>query len=411
MWICGEIQQYDRNRARKHIFFELVEKDPDSNDIVARIGLVVFANRKMSIEDVLKKSENAFELKDDIEVKFECKVDFYAPHGAVRLIVENIDPTYTLGKLAQEKQKLIAQLKKEGIFEKNKQLPLSCVPLKVGLITAGDSAAYNDFISELEKSSLGFKVFLRNTLMQGKNCEADVCRALDVLKSHTLDAIIITRGGGSLADLSCFDSKKIAYKIADMHLPVLSGIGHEINTSITDLTAHTFAKTPTAIAQFLVNRVMEYLLEIEALKGSLIDLTMNQIDQQKLQLKNRAGRLHNHTVAYLKDHQEKMIRYSEILKQRPRAICENARRAVKAFSKAIPKNTGKFFSDIKNRIQGYAQMIDMVDPVNTLKRGFSLTRLSSGEVLSDVNQVKKTAVIETEFFNGKIKSSVTDIQK
>ena len=94
VWVCGEIQQYDRNRGKNHIFFELVEKDSKTKSVVARIGLVIFAGRKSFIQQTLKRSENAFELKDDIEVKFACKVDFYAPHGAVRLIVEDIDATY-----------------------------------------------------------------------------------------------------------------------------------------------------------------------------------------------------------------------------------------------------------------------------------------------------------------------------
>jgi len=256
IWVCGEIQQYDRNKSKKHVFFELIEKDEKTNDIIARIGLVIFYNRKTFVEDVLKRSENAFELKDDIEVKFACKVDFYAPHGAVRLIVENIDPTYTLGKMAQERQKLISELKKEGVFEKNKLKILNEVPLKLGLITSDDSAAFNDFISEIKKSGFGFKIILRNTLMQGKNAEKDICNAFkDLEKIKDLDAVVITRGGGSISDLSCFDSRLIAEKIATYSLPVLSGIGHEINYTITDMAAHTYAKTPTAIAQLLIERV------------------------------------------------------------------------------------------------------------------------------------------------------------
>lgn len=160
VWVCGEIQGYNRNRDKAHVFFELCEKDSISKDILARIGLVIFSGRKTHIEHMLKSAENAFSLKDDIEVKFLCKVDFYPPHGAVRLIVESIDPIYTLGKIAQEKQRLIVLLKEKGTLDKNKQLALPLVPLTLGLITSHDSAAYNDFISELQNSGYGFKVFL-----------------------------------------------------------------------------------------------------------------------------------------------------------------------------------------------------------------------------------------------------------
>jgi len=229
LWVCGEIQGYDRNKSKDHVFFDLVEKDLDSQKIIAKIGVVIFSNRKEHINSLLAKSENAFELKDDIEVKFSCQVDFYPPHGAVRLIIENIDPVYTLGKLAQERQKLILKLKEKGLFEKNKEFKLPLVPLNIGLITAEDSAAYNDFLSEINKSGYGFKVYVRNTLMQGKRTERDVVKALDELENvKSLDVIVITRGGGSIADLSFFDSEKIAVRIAKAKLPIFSGIGHEL---------------------------------------------------------------------------------------------------------------------------------------------------------------------------------------
>src|SRR3989338_2820686 len=140
VWVCGEIQGYNRNRGKTHIFFELIEKDPNSEKIVAKIGLVLFSGKNAHINEILKSSENAFALRDDIEVKFSCSIDFYPPHGAVRLVVESIDPTYTLGRLAQEKQRLIALLKQNGTLDKNKQVALPDVPLQIGLITADDSA-------------------------------------------------------------------------------------------------------------------------------------------------------------------------------------------------------------------------------------------------------------------------------
>ena len=281
LWVCGEIQQYDRQKSKRHAFFELVEKDEDSKDVKAKIGVVMWANKKVQIENLLKRSENAFSLKDDIEVKFECKVDFYVPHGVVRLQIENIDPTYTLGKLAQEKQRLITLLKEKGVLDKNKQLSLPAVPLRVGLITSDDSAAYNDFVSEFRKSGFGFQVYLRNSLMQGQKAEEDVCQAFQILNAQELDVIVLTRGGGSIADLSCFDSQKIAEAIASSEIPVLCGIGHEINTTIADLAAHTYAKTPTAVAQLLVHHVRSFLEELEEKLNVVIENIQDKLLRQK----------------------------------------------------------------------------------------------------------------------------------
>src|SRR5476651_1256091 len=192
VWVCGEIQGYDRGKDKKHVFFELCEKDPETKDIVARIGLVIFAQARPRIEAILKKAENAFELKDDIEVKFSCKVDFYPGHGQVRLIVESIDPVHTLGKIAQDRQRLIAVLKQKGILDRNKQLLLPEVVLNVGLITSYDSAAYHDFISELKRSGYAFKIFMINSIMQGKNTEESVVNALKTLEAmDEMDVIVI----------------------------------------------------------------------------------------------------------------------------------------------------------------------------------------------------------------------------
>ena len=412
VWVCGEIQGYDRNKNKSHIFFDLVEKDKDSKDIIAKIGLVIFSQKKAQISAILKKSENAFELKDDIEVKFACRVDFYAPHGAVRLIIEGIDPVYTLGKLAQERQRLIALLREKGVLDKNKQWPLSSVPLHLGLITADDSAAYNDFLSELEKSRFGFKLYLRDCLMQGKRAQDDICQAMDELTRMTsLDAIVITRGGGSIADLSCFDSESIARKIAESPLPVLSGIGHEINTTITDLAAHTYAKTPTAIAQFLVQRVQGFLDELDEKIRMIFEGATDGIEGQKQKLRSQAIDLQANTQHYLKRHHEHILRLTQVIGTRPPVFLKESRQLIDRQQENLKKSVKLYLQDERSRAQHFKKIIDVLDPVNTLRRGFSITRTQDGKVLKNISQVKLDAQLKTELFRGFVESQVTHISK
>lgn len=411
LWVCGEIQQYDRNKHKDHVFFELVEKDVHSKDIVARAGLVIFANRKFFIENILKQSENGFSLKDDIEVKFLCKIDFYAPHGALRLIVESIDPTYTLGRLAQAKQKLIASLKEKGVFEKNKQHPLPLVPLNIGLITAFDSAAYNDFLSELQKSGFGFKIFLRDTLVQGKRAEKDVVRALKELqKMEGLDLIVITRGGGSLADLSCFDSALIAEAIAKSKLPVLSGIGHEINLTITDLAAHTYAKTPTAIAQFLVERVKNFLKDLDTREDSLLETVFRKIEKERASLKVSASRLQEGLANFLEDHQDRVIRLREWFRERPSIILKDRNKLLLDRKELFKKTLRIRLDQDQLKLKHYQKFIDIANPINTMKRGFSITRNKQGKVLKRIEDVHVLEEIQTQLTDGNLISQVVDAQ-
>lgn len=410
LWLCGEIQGYNRNRGKNHIFFELVEKDPNSKNIIAKIGLVLFAGRKSHINDVLKKSENAFALKDDIEVKFACSIDFYPPHGAVRLIIESIDPTYTLGRFAQEKQKLIALLTKNGVLEKNKQHELPLVPLRVGLVTSDDSAAFNDFYSELRKSNFGFQLYLRNALMQGGNAEGDICKAIDELsRIRELDVIVITRGGGSIADLSCFDSQLIAERIANCPYPVLSGIGHEINISIADMAAHTHAKTPTAIARFLVARIEVFLSDLDDKLEQVTEGVLEKIRSERQRLKNYAVNLQDNTRAYLKGHNEQIIRVQEIIKHRPGALLNNCQNSLKERGAALKKTINTCLVNNRNKLTNYQKMIDIVHPANTIKRGFSITRTKDGKVVKSIRSIHPKEQLTAEVADGLITSEVKKV--
>lgn len=412
LWVCGEIQQFNRNRSKRHIFFELVEKDASSKDIKARIGLVIFAGVKDQIDRILKKSENAFELKDDIEVKFSCRVDFYAPHGVVRLIVESIDPVYTLGKLAQEKQKLISELKKQGTLDKNKQRALPVVPLRIALITSHDSAAYNDFCSEIEKAGIAFKVFVRNTLMQGKNAEADIVKAIGVCeKLPDLDVLIITRGGGSLSDLSCFDSRLIAQKIANCPLPVLSGIGHEINLSITDMAAHTYEKTPTAIAQFLVARVRDFIATLDQKRDEILNRVNDKIARDKQCLRQSALTLQQGTLKFLKDHHARLVRLNEKASVQSLHILKNQRQKIAGEQQRLMREVDHFLSQKRTQMNHVTKIIDVVHPSNTLKRGFSITRDQQGRALKSSAAVMCGQDVLTQLADGQMISHIKEVKK
>jgi exodeoxyribonuclease VII large subunit len=407
LWICGEIQGYDRGKDKKHVFFELCEKDPQSHEIVARTGLVIFANTRLKIDGILKKSENAFGLKDDIEVKFLCKVDFYPAHGQIRLIVESIDPIYTLGKIAQDRQRLIAALKQKGVLDKNKMLPMPRVPLHIGLITSYDSAAYHDFTDELKRSGLGFKIFVCNAIMQGKNTEASIIKALKLLNSlKVLDAIVITRGGGSIAELSCFDSQVIAEHIAQSRLPILSGIGHEINTTVTDLAAHTFAKTPTAVAQLLAGRVQEFVLHLNEKYDELMDLAQSHLDSQRSKLKDSAVVVHNGTISLVHDHQKAIGRMTQALERIPLAIVKESRNQLARHQDHLKKTIHLHLQNSRAKISSFQKLIEMADPKNILKRGFTITRTQGGKIIRSQQEARLAKTLVTVLVDGEITSEV-----
>ena len=378
-----------------------------TREINARIGLVIFAQARPRIEAILKQAENAFELKDDIEVKFLCKVDFYPGHGQVRLIVEGIDPVHTLGKIAQDRQRLIALLKQKGLLDKNKQLALPVVTLNVGLITSYDSAAYHDFISELKRSGYSFRIFVANSIMQGKNTEASVVKALKTLEGiNDLDVIVITRGGGSIAELSSFDSEKIAMAIAELSLPVLSGIGHEINTTVTDLAAHTFAKTPTAIAKFLVERLREFIEGANQRQERIIQAMSQALRDERGKLKDIAFELQTQTLGLIKSHHQRLAGYTQTLKRDPAEKIKARRRSLAEGQEHLKKIIYLHLQNSKTKISQYQKLVQMASPQNTLKRGFSITRSKDGKLIRSVKDIKGIKAITTQLEDGIINSEV-----
>jgi exodeoxyribonuclease VII large subunit len=407
VWVSGELQGYDRNKGKAHAFFDLVEKDENSHELKAKAGLVIWANTRPKIEALLRKSENAFELKDDIEVKFLCRVDFYPGFGQVRLIVENIDPVHTLGKIAQDRQKLIAELTKSGVLERNKKLALSPVPLRIGLITSFDSAAYNDFMDEIAKSGYGFEVHIFKAVMQGKNCAPSVCAGLQVFNAMDgLDAVVITRGGGSIAELACFDSKDIALALAASRYPVITGIGHEINTSVTDLAAHTLAKTPTATAQFLVARVRDFVTALDEGHTHLKDAARLALEGNRTCLKDAALDLQTALARLMTARHECHARVSQRIAAAPLRSLADARSGLVRSKDLFNKTIQLRLHACATKIGHHQKLIEMASPRNVLKRGFSITRGGDGKVLRSIKGVQTGQEVCTEFLDGQIKSIV-----
>ncbi len=408
IWVCGEIQ--DLRKDKKHIYFNLVQKHPEADQIIAQVKSIIFEDSKLFIFKRLKEADSAFELKDDIEVKLLCKVDLYPKWGEYRLIVVDVDPIYTLGKVAQNRQRIIEDLKRRGLLDKNKILPLPILPLNIGLITSLGSAAYYDFINELKTSGYGFNVFIYNSYMQGKFVERDVVSALELFNNfeENLDVIVITRGGGSTADLSWFDNERIAEAIAKSRLPVISGLGHQINTTITDLVAHTSLKTPTKVAQFLIEVVRGFLEEIKYLKEEILNEVSLMIEREKKGLRSLAVGLDSAIVKYFRDHLTQLaekrrdcLDFSQyFLASRKRELFQRWELIKTYLTNLLKRETQK--------LDHLREKISLLEPSNILKRGFSIT-LKNKKVVKDASSLTFGDTIETIFFKGRTFSRVEKI--
>ncbi|MFK7949840.1 MAG: exodeoxyribonuclease VII large subunit [Saprospiraceae bacterium] len=388
IWVTCEIMQVGSSRG--HYYIDLIEKDVITQQIVAQSQAVMWSSTFYRLK---KKIGSNFKnlLQSGIQVLIEVKVDFSERYG-LKLVIENIDPAYTLGQMEMQRQATIEQLKKEELFDKNSQLLLPIVPQRIAVISSPKAAGLQDFLQELTTNQYSYRIDyqLFKAAMQGQFSEKEIIEALRAIdKRRTdFDAVVLIRGGGSKLDLSGFDSLKLCKTIANFSLPILTGIGHEIDESIADLVAHTSLKTPTAVATFLIERLLNFELTINQLQ-----LTINNQIQQYLQQQN-----------LLLEQKEQQIKYTA------KTQLFNAERMLEYIENELPKV-------VKNRLRSAGSHLDLLEktvhllsPEMALKRGFTITT-KNGKIVKSKSELSESDVIETHFKDGKVKSKIITSSK
>ncbi|MBN1944149.1 MAG: exodeoxyribonuclease VII large subunit [Bradymonadales bacterium] len=278
MWVTGELSSFDKGTLRRHLFFELVEKAPGQDEIASRLSAVIFHQQRVIIEERLSRAAQPLELRDGLNVLVHGRLDFYPRTGRLQLIIDNVDPFFTLGDLARRRQEILDRLAREGILQRNLSLPWPVLPLRIGLITGAESDALHDFLQTLRQSGYGFEVQHYPAAVQGPRLEPEMLGALEFFASraHALDLVAIIRGGGPRSDLAWFDNLKVARMVATLPVKVVVGIGHERDRSVLDEVAES-EKTPTALAEMLVNRVAAAESTLDALAQRLIQRTRQRL--------------------------------------------------------------------------------------------------------------------------------------
>ncbi|MDQ3385144.1 MAG: exodeoxyribonuclease VII large subunit, partial [Actinomycetota bacterium] len=250
VWVRGEVEGLRPPNAGGHVYLSLCEKARGRD--TATLGAVLLRKSRLRIDAALA-AHPGFRLSDGIEVRVRGRLQY--GFGRIQLVVSEIDPVHTLGRLAAARDRVLDALDAEGLVGRNASLPLPLAPLRLAVVTSDGSAACHDVLHELAASGLGFRVGLVDARVQGHGAEASLLAGLTRAISSGPDLVLLVRGGGSRTDLAAFDSERIARLIAGAPIPVLTGIGHEIDSSVADLVAHRAHKTPTACAAAVVEQV------------------------------------------------------------------------------------------------------------------------------------------------------------
>ncbi len=380
--MVGEIQRL-RPSAAGHQYFDLVEKgEGDERDqVVGVLSAVIWRGEYLRLRPVLERAGER--LADGLRVRCRVSVDFYPPGGRLQVQIREIDPTFTLGDLAKRRQETLQALAEEGLLERNRALPLPALPLAIALVTSTGSAAYHDFLATLRESGFAFRVLAVHTAVQGAEAERALPSALALAAGTACDCIVLIRGGGSKSDLAVFDSRAVAEAVARSPKPVLTGLGHEIDESVTDLVAHRSYKTPTKVAEELVARLAGAELSVARLREQL----MRQARLAVAEAGGRLARAERRAVAA-------RMRLAQI-SLRLAALAEGLRRV------ALHR-----LRSAELELAGWMRLVGELAPARVLRRGYSITRDAAGQVLRDPAAVAAGAPIATELALGLLYSRV-----
>ena len=287
VWVCAEVADIKIN-ASGHCYIELIEKNEKTGATEAQARATIWRSQVMSTVGRFEQ-ESGQRLTKGMKILFKATVSHHAVYG-MSLQIQQIDALHTIGDMERRRQMTIEQLQKDGVWDMNREQPMPLVVQRVAVISSATAAGYRDFMMELARSNYALHTELFEAIMQGERSDESIVAALYAIaaRAEEFDAVAIIRGGGSTGDLECFNSYHIAFAVTQMPLPVLTGIGHDKDTSVTDMVAHTMLKTPTAVAQWIEQRAVDFDGKLEYCAIALRDICRQTTHAATLRLEQMA---------------------------------------------------------------------------------------------------------------------------
>lgn len=380
-WITAEIAQAKLSRG--HLYLELVQKG--ETDIVAQNQAVIWAR---DLQRMRRQAGPAFDevLQEGVQVKMRVRVDYHERFG-LKLLPDEIDTAYTFGQLELQRRQTIQTLHAEGLLERNRALPMPLALQRIAVISSEGAAGLQDFREHLAGNTFGYRfdIQLFTAAVQGANVLPEVTAAFRAIqkKSKDFDCVVVLRGGGARLDLAAFDALELCRQAAMLPLPLFSGIGHETDQTVLDLVAYTALKTPTAVADFIVQHNLFF-------ENNLMRL---------------AAQLRTTGEYRLGVHQLELDRCATDLRWSGRNLLQNQQHQLDRIHQTLPLLSRKLLQRHFQHLQEAESLCTALHPDTILQRGFSLT-LHQGRVVTAANQLRPGDQIVTKLREGAIVSKV-----
>ena len=404
VWVEGEIQDISRSRSG-HVYFELIESsETPGAPPVAAIPVVLFREARDRVNKLLRRHGDPIRMTDGVAVRIQGMVDFYAPAGRLQLRMSGIDPTYTLGVIAAEREALMRKLADAGLLRANARHTLAPVPLRIGVVTSLGSAAHADITTVFEQSPHSFTLVEVDTAVQGAGAEMQIAAAVRAAGAADVDILLIARGGGSKTDLAVFDHADVADAIVHAPTPVFTGIGHDIDHSVADEVAHTAHTTPTAAAQAIVAVVDDWLARLSSRETDIAHHTRRALASADDRLERLQRDVAGTTGRALERADTRLADASARLR---RSAVRTETSALASLDRAVVRiglATRHRLRTAELRLETAAARTNALDPSVALARGWSITRGPDGAVVRSVADVSTGAELTTQVADGTITS-------
>lgn len=431
-WVKAEMNKLNHYTHSGHCYPELVEKQ--KGKVVAQIRSNLWKNDYLAINAKFQKILQE-PLRDGITILFSARISFDPVYGLCLRILD-IDPVFSLGELEKEKLETIERLKKEEVFDKNKQLLLPMLPQRIAIISVETSKGYSDFLQMIDQNPWGYKFFhcLFPALLQGDRSVRSICRQLREVKKVLghFDVVAIIRGGGGDVGLSSYNNYQIAKEICMFPIPVITGIGHSTNDTVAEMVSYKNAITPTELADFLIQKFHNYSSPVQQAEAAIIKRARRIIQEERQNFNNTMRLFHSVTGnLLLRSHidiknQSKVLsgQCSFVLKREKeafRVVASDIRKsssmllqgeisAIHRTSLDIRKETGAYLTHQKRNLNNIEKNVEIMDPVNVLRRGYSITR-HNGKAVKSSKGLKEGDKLTTILEDGQIISNISQLKK
>lgn len=403
-WVEAELSDV---RDSGHCYMELIQKDPHTNTPVARARAICWRNIWMSVRPHFERVTGQ-RFHAGMKVLLQVHATFHENYG-FSWQVEDIDPNYTLGDMERKRREIIRQLQKEGVYDLQRQLRLPLFTQRIAVISSENAAGYGDFQDQLTRNEQGYCFYTRlfPAVMQGEQVEPSVISALDAIHAvgDCFDAVVIIRGGGATSDLSGFDTLALAENVANFPIPIITGIGHERDESVLDQVANTHLKTPTAVAAFLINRLVAVDERIEKARETLSFGLERRLRHEHMRLTLLMEKI---PMLFSNVRNQQVSRLDALflrLSGKARLRVEQELLSMDMRQQRIRMSIGKQLTNEQHRLELLKHRAQALDPVMLLRRGYSVT-LCHGRAVRDATILNPGDEIETRLEKGSVKSII-----